>query len=289
MSIYKSVGKVAMFSGIAAGVVLATPASAFAQESDSSGSDAPLPLAGENAGFTDHTRPASDNSGLPDPGPRFQAPKLHDGWVEFGDSRPSTTDSQAPRHGTDSPPPRRADAGYIPRLGAGVKPSDADARWSYDFKSVADTGAATGKVPVPYPPISNVVPGDLGVVDNQAFHLKEDNRTADGPRRETTVSDPGWNLTTTDVVVPGAGRVYRFDMVCPDHAGHAAQGHHAHDAGQHDDVYTGASDFNLSKGHQVFSYHWGDPLFNDLFILAHYLAYGLSNTPPSDRHATHNR
>jgi hypothetical protein len=54
--------------------------------------------------------------------------------------------------------------------------------------------------------------------------------------------------------------------------------------GQYSDVYTGASDLNLSKGHQVFSYHWGDPAFNNGFILAHYLAYGLSNTPPPQQH-----
>lgn len=282
---YKAIGRLAILSGAAAGVVL-TASAASAEADQPADPDARQPALDADAPDVGDALPsAAESDGgraeRSDPGPTLPLPTVHDGWIELGDSRASATESQLERSGSETPPPSRADAGHIPRVGAGVKPSELDARWSYDVKSVVDTGAVTKDVPVPYPPVRSVLPGKLGPVDNQASHLEQDNRTAEGSRHATTVDDPGWNLTTTDVVAPGAGRVYRFDMVCPDHAGRHAAGGHGR-PGQHDDVYTGYSDVNLGKGHQVFSYHWGDPAFNDAFVMAHYMAYGLSNTPPPE-------
>lgn len=196
------------------------------------------------------------------------------GDIGVGDARPSTPEPSP--GGTPNPPPSRTDAGVIPRVGVGYNPKTATLRWSYDVKPPVDTNAITDSIPAPHVPVKRVLPGDFGVVQNHASHLVEDNRTADGPRYPTDPNNPDWNLTTTDAIVPGAGRVLRFDMVCPNHSGW--NGHAGH-SGSHenDGVYTGASKYDGSKGHLVFSYQWGDNLVNNEFIEAHYLAYGLSN------------
>jgi hypothetical protein len=272
-------------SGVAAGVAL-TASAAFAEVAQSRSAGQEGSPTGASAGIGDGVTLAAykhGEHGHSDAGGQTPTPSLRNGWVGLGDSRPSATPSQLKSQHSGSTPPKRADAGYVPRFGAGINPSNLDARWSYDFKTPVDTTPITQHASFAYPPIHSVAPGQLGPVDNQAFVLKKDNRTAAGPRKETTVSNPKWNLTTTDVDAPGGQRLYRFDMVCPDHAGHMQNmSDTSHmSKGEHPEVYTGYSDFNLSKGHQVFSYHWGDPAFNNGFIFAHYLGYGMSNTPPN--------
>lgn len=196
------------------------------------------------------------------------------GDIGFGDARPSTSEAQAPPAGTPNPPANRADAGVVPRAGVGYNPETATVRWSYDVKPPVDTNEITGAVAAPHVPVHRALPGDFGVVANHASHLEEDNRTADGPRRPSDPNNPDWNLTTTDLTVPGLARALRFDMVCPNHSGWAGNG------GMHEDTdgtYTGASKYDLREGHLVFSYQWGDDLVNNEFIEGHYLAYGLSN------------
>jgi hypothetical protein len=195
------------------------------------------------------------------------------GDIGIGDARPSEPASNPPAPGEKNPPPNRANASAVPRVGIGYNVETGTIRWSYDFKPPVDTSPITAAIPLPKPTVHRLLPGDFGLVQNHASHLAQDNRTADGPRYPTDPNNPDWNLTTTDILVPGAGRVLRFDMVCPNHSGWSTD----HGDQMFDGTYTGATKYDLNKGHLVFSYQWGDKLFNNAFIEAHYLAYGLSN------------
>ncbi|WP_163513210.1 hypothetical protein [Fodinicola acaciae] len=195
------------------------------------------------------------------------------GDIGVGDARPSDPATKTPAPGEKNPPFNRAHASAVPRVGVGYNVATGTIRWSYDLKPPVDTGVVTSHLPLPKPTVHRVLPGDFGVVQNHASHLEQDNRTADGPRHPTDPNKSDWNLTTTDVLLPGGSRVLRFDMVCPNHAGWSE------DHGDHhfDGTYTGATKYDLQNGHLVFSYQWGDKVFNNAFIEAHYIAYGLSN------------
>jgi hypothetical protein len=211
------------------------------------------------------------------PAPVANAITNQNGDVGIGDARPSTSARQAPPPGTPNPPPNRANAGPIPRAGVGYNLKTATLRWSFDFKSPVDTNQVTQAVPEIHVPVHRVLPGDFIVVQNHASHLVEDNRTADGPRYPTDPNNSDWNLTTTDVIVPGVGRALRFDMVCPNHSGWHGDKSGGDAMQGTDGTYTGATAYDLRQGHLVFSYQWGDNLVNNEFIEAHYLVYGLSN------------
>lgn len=235
---------------------------------------------------SDQKPTAEDQSGSTSDGPSSALKPLtnENGDIGIGDARPSTPASQKPDPGEKNPPFNRSDATVIPRVGVGYNVETATIRWTYDFRSPVDTNVLTSAIPLPKPKVQRILPGDFGVVQNHASHLVEDNRTADGPRYPTDPNNADWNLTTTDVLVPGAGRALRFDMVCPNHSGWSddhGSGHGGGSDSQHGDhfdgVYTGASKYSLRDSHLVFSYQWGDKLVNNAFIEAHYLAYGLSN------------
>lgn len=192
-------------------------------------------------------------------------------------SSAASAEDALPGDGRASTPEQRRDVGVVPRYGIDFE--DNQLRWSYDWRAPYDTNQVSSGVRFPYPEVSPVVPSDLVVVENDAYHQQGESRTAEGERAETNPANGDWNLTTTDIKVPGYGRVFRWDMVCPNAQGHAGhRGHESQESHQgHDGTYTGATTVDVKERRMVFSYQWGDRAFDDGFVFFHYLPYSLSN------------
>jgi hypothetical protein len=153
-----------------------------------------------------------------------------------------------------------------PEAGARVEP-DGETHQSADWRPPVDSNDVTGKVPFAAPAFNPILPGDLGVVHNHAYDKQTPRSHTYSQKHETTPNDPDWRAGATDVVLPGVGRMFTVEFVCP------GMNRYQKPTGD----YTGGTTIDPSGRSMVFSWGFGDRFVDSSWIYGHYLLYSTSN------------
>lgn len=181
----------------------------------------------------------------------------------------------------------------LPYLGLGATPSGGlghSLEWTPLLNSNLLTGTLRELTTRSLPVLAPILPADLLVLEFRTYHTTD--RTGVAGNRNVPVNDPDWTAGAIDIKLPGIGRLFTIEMICPGLNRHrvAANAPDASNPGfdaQAEANYTGYSDLNLATRTLTLSWGFGDGLIDDLWIYGHYAPwtlFGVGDSGPGMHH-----
>lgn len=174
----------------------------------------------------------------------------------------------------------------------GSSPTGSGLALSLDYIPLLNTNDITGdyreRITKSLPVLPSILPNNvLGLITFRTYHVT-DRTGAGADEHAVPPNHPDWTAAAIDVGVPGIGRLWTVEFICPGLNRHQVaavppDGSNPHYDPAAESNYTGYTNVDVTNRKATFSWGFGDGVVDDVWVYGHYVpftVFGNGDTGP---------
>lgn len=184
------------------------------------------------------------------------------------------------------------EASLLPYYDLGSSPTGSGLALSLDYIPLLNTNDITGdyreRITKSLPVLPSILPNNvLGLITFRTYHVT-DRTGAGADEHAVPPNHPDWTAAAIDVGVPGIGRLWTVEFICPGLNRHQVaavppDGSNPHYDPAAESNYTGYTNVDVTNRKATFSWGFGDGVVDDVWVYGHYIpftVFGNGDTGP---------